>query len=44
MQRCPDAFREEDHENAQLLLDNMDLGTFESIREYSMCVVEWLGR
>ena len=32
--RCPEAFQEEDNDNAQLLLDNLDAPTFEEAREY----------
>ena len=34
MKKCPEALQEEDHDNAQLLLDNIDLTTFEEISEY----------
>ena len=33
MKKCPEAIQEEDHDNAQLLLDNIDLMTFEEISE-----------
>ena len=33
MKKCPDAFKEEDNDNAQLHLDNIDAASFEEINE-----------
>lgn len=33
MKKCPEAFREEDNDNAQLHLDNIDAVSFEEISE-----------
>lgn len=34
MRKCPEAFQEEDNDNAQLILDNLDAGTFEEANEF----------
>ena len=44
MRKCPDAFEEQDNDNAQLLLDNLDLSVFEELNEYFRVHLEWCGR
>lgn len=39
MRKCPDAFEEQDNDNAQLLLDNLELPLFEELNEYSYPLV-----
>lgn len=41
MRKCPDAFEEQDSDNAQLLLDNLELPLFEELNEYSPLYLDW---
>lgn len=34
IRKCPDAFEEQDNDNAQLFLDNIDIALFEELNEY----------
>lgn len=33
MKKCPEALQEDDNDNAQLLLDNIDISTFDEVVE-----------
>lgn len=40
IKKCPSAFKENDEENAQLMVDNMDLATFQDCTRLADSLIE----